>query len=119
MHHAFIKAVAQCSKVLIIGSDCPYITKDIIEDAFDQLNNHDVVVGPTFDGGYYLLGMKQFHLDLFQDIPWSSEKVFSMTLGKIKKLGLAHWIGPKLNDIDYAEDWNEYLASTTNPPLDQ
>ena len=50
---------AGAQKVVIIGSDCPEVTGELLEEAFDQLASNDVVIGPTFDGGYYLLGMSQ------------------------------------------------------------
>ena len=48
-------------KVVLIGSDCPGITTDIINKAYEALDNHDLVIGPAHDGGYYLIGMKSLH----------------------------------------------------------
>ncbi|MBK8053595.1 MAG: TIGR04282 family arsenosugar biosynthesis glycosyltransferase [Saprospiraceae bacterium] len=99
------------SKVLIIGSDCPYITPALIENAFSALDDHDVVIGPTKDGGYYLLGMKKLHQALFYGVNWSSDTVFNTTLEKIKNNGLSYTQTTLLNDIDTYEDWVEFQMS--------
>jgi len=113
MERAFEKAFETSSKAIIIGSDCPYITAPIIEEAFAALDKSDVVIGPTYDGGYYMLGMNTLHADLFRKMTWSTDKVFQTTVDRIKKLGLSHWSAPKLSDIDYAEDWEDYQKSIT------
>ncbi|MFZ1455093.1 MAG: TIGR04282 family arsenosugar biosynthesis glycosyltransferase [Saprospiraceae bacterium] len=96
------------SKVIIIGSDCPYITPALIDNAFSVLDDHDIVIGPTLDGGYYLLGMKKLHQELFYNVNWSSETVFTSTLEKIKNSGLSYGQTELLNDIDTYEDWMEF-----------
>ena len=71
--------------MVLIGSDCPNITPEIINDAFESLTHSDVVLGPTFDGGYYLVGMaKKFH-DIFSDITYSTESVLEETLSLAKR----------------------------------
>jgi rSAM/selenodomain-associated transferase 1 len=99
------------SKVIIIGSDCPYITPALIDNAFSVLDDHDIVIGPTLDGGYYLLGMKKLHQELFYNVNWSSETVFTSTLEKIKNSGLSYGQTELLNDIDTYEDWMEFQIS--------
>lgn len=111
MEQAFLHALEISDKALIIGSDCPYITPEIIEYALSSLAKYDVVVGPTFDGGYYMIGMKKLHTSLFRNMTWSTEEVYDTTIQRINDLGLTHWVAPKLNDIDYAEDWENYLKS--------
>ncbi|MBK9254023.1 MAG: TIGR04282 family arsenosugar biosynthesis glycosyltransferase [Saprospiraceae bacterium] len=96
-------------KVVIIGSDCPDLTEKIINEAFNQLNKFDIVVGPSPDGGYYLIGMKTFFPFLFTDIEWSTSKVLKQTLTKIREQNLTYFLLPELNDIDTMEDWVEYL----------
>ena len=60
------------------------------------------------DGGYYLLGMREFSPSLFQDIEWSTEKVLSSTIEKINALGETYTLLPELSDIDYEEDWEKF-----------
>jgi len=96
------------SKVVIIGSDCPYLTPSILNDAFFYLEKADFVVGPTYDGGYYLLGMKIFAPNIFDDIEWSTENVFDQTINRIKNQGSTFQQLPTLHDIDKEEDWIRY-----------
>lgn len=93
-----------CRKAVIIGSDCPYITTDIIHRAFAGLDEHDLVVGPSEDGGYYLLGMKKYRPDLFRDKPWGSSFVLEQTMSDARKQGLETEQLPVLNDIDTLQD---------------
>jgi uncharacterized protein len=93
-------------KVVIIGSDCPEILPDHIEGAFKFLDKTDVVIGPSFDGGYYLLGMKKWNPNLFLNIDWSTDQVFRQTRRVIEKEGLNFSKLERLNDIDTVEDLN-------------
>lgn len=106
--HAFQTVFERHSRVIIIGSDCASLTTEIVEKAYQQLEKHDFVIGPAFDGGYYLLGMKTFSPPLFQNIDWSTELVFAQTKSRIDTLGKSLYLLPTLSDIDYEEDWNKY-----------
>jgi rSAM/selenodomain-associated transferase 1 len=108
MHQAFITALSDHEKAVIIGSDCPSLTADIIQEAFAQLDQHDFVIGPAEDGGYYLLGMKEVHPQLFFDITWSTSAVFSTTMERIEALGKSCHRLPELSDIDNEEDWKKH-----------
>lgn len=105
---AFATALQKCSKVLIIGSDCPQIKTHHIEEAFKLLDKKELVIGPTLDGGYYLLGMKSVHKQLLEDIPWSSGQEFEVTVRRALKNNLSIDILPSLADVDYREDWEKY-----------
>ncbi len=91
-------------KVCIIGSDCYQLTSEIIEKAFAALIQHDVVIGPSTDGGYYLLGMKKLHVALFQNKSWSTSSVTEETVEVIKKEGLSCFLLPELTDVDEEKD---------------
>lgn len=95
-------------KVVIIGSDCPLLTAEIIEEAFNKLDETDIVIGPAEDGGYYLLGMKKLVPALFRNIQWSSATVFSDTIRILQSLSLTYFLLPELSDIDTEEDWLKY-----------
>lgn len=106
MQHAFREAFAEdYSKIVIIGSDCAEITAEVIGQAYRKLEDYDLVVGPSADGGYYLLGMNYFYPELFDDIAWSTSDVLSATLAKAEKLNLSLALLPKLNDVDNRKDW--------------
>lgn len=96
-------------KIVIIGSDCWEINTEIIEQAFDKLNDHDCVIGPAKDGGYYLLGMKKLHSFLFQNKAWSSAIVLQQTFEEIKNHALSFSLLPLLHDIDTIHDLNQAL----------
>lgn len=85
MLHAFNFAKKQGAKhIITIGTDCPTLTKDDIHTATRKLINHDYVLGPAKDGGYYLLGLKKPDKRIFYGIRWGSEEVLKETLAKIK-----------------------------------
>lgn len=105
MEQAFRQAFTDdYEKVVIIGSDCATLTSQIIERAFRALDDNEVVIGPSQDGGYYLLGMKSFYQDLFAGINWSTPAVYEETISKVQKLNLSFELMPKLNDIDNKQD---------------
>jgi len=107
MQDAFERTQQAGGSMVIIGSDCGALQTEIIEQAFVALQDHDVVLGPTFDGGYYLLGLKAANLDLFSNVDWSTEKVYPQTIQKIKEQNLTYAELTCLHDIDFEED---YLA---------
>lgn len=108
MHLAFKHCFRSADQVVIIGSDCVSLTSEVINKAFADLESKDLVIGPTYDGGYYLLGMNTPTAKLFENIEWSTETVFDQTMGKAKQLGLTHAILPILSDIDHIEDWEKW-----------
>ncbi len=108
MQHAIKTALSTSNKAVIIGSDCAQLKSSIVEAAYDALDQNDVVLGPTYDGGYYLLGVKEMHKELFEDMTWSVESVYEETVKRIKEKGLTYATLDRLSDIDYKEDWDKY-----------
>ena len=108
MFYAFEDALAVHDKAIIIGSDCASLTPEIVAEAFDALDRFNFVIGPATDGGYYLLGMKKLQIELFQQMPWSSDQVLPETLRRINALGKTVYQLPELSDIDYEEDWKKH-----------
>ena len=106
--------------VVIIGSDIPDITADIIRKAFEGLKNHDLVLGPAGDGGYYLIGMQKTAFSranprLFNGINWGTDGVLSQTLAVAKELRLNYVLLDTLDDVDRPEDlavWQRALKPT-------
>jgi rSAM/selenodomain-associated transferase 1 len=107
MKNGFVEAISMNFKrVILIGSDIPDLPLDFIEEAFASLLEKDAVIGPSFDGGYYLIGFKNetFSPRVFERIHWSTESVFEKTLKILEQEGLAvHTLQP-LRDIDTVED---------------
>lgn len=105
MLHAFSTSFATgAEKVVIIGSDCPEMTSDVIGKAFSALDKHDVVIGPAVDGGYYLLGMTAIQPDFFRNKLWSTDSVLAETLADVKKHSLRASVLPVLGDLDDEAD---------------
>ena len=97
-------------KAIIVGSDCPTIDSILIEKAFCQLDQNDLVIGPTYDGGYYLLGMRDLKPEIFENISWSTDTVLTSTLNIINSFPWTYSLLPTLNDIDTFSDWEAYKA---------
>lgn len=104
MLNAF-KQATEYDKKIIIGSDCPGITTELIEEAYLALDYHDVVIGPAQDGGYYLLGMNTLIPELFQNMPWSTDQVLLETIKILQQKRLLYKLLPTLRDVDTLEDW--------------
>ncbi len=90
--------------LLMVGADLPGLNPALLQQAADELRNHDVVLGPALDGGYYLIGLKAPQPRLFRGIDWGSEQVREQTRTAIERLGLKAAILPPLGDIDRPED---------------
>ncbi|GAB4246190.1 MAG: TIGR04282 family arsenosugar biosynthesis glycosyltransferase [Ekhidna sp.] len=107
MSNAFDEAFDSYSKVVIIGSDCYDLSSKHIKLAFEMLEENDVVVGPAKDGGYYLLGMKEYLPQLFKDKEYSTDTVLKELLQEAEELELSVYKLPELNDVDTLEDLKE------------
>jgi len=102
-------------KIILIGSDTPHIQKEYFDETFTKLNSKELVIGPSLDGGYYLIAFKNtsFHPEIFQNITWSSELVLEQTLKKtLEKINInnVHLLN-ELNDIDTQEDLEEFYIN--------
>lgn len=93
--------------ICIIGTDCFQLTPAIIEQAFITLHKTDAVIGPAVDGGYYLLGMRSLHEELFRDKNWSTETVCRDTIQDFEALKLSYMKLPVLRDVDTEDDLPE------------
>ncbi|WP_066221625.1 TIGR04282 family arsenosugar biosynthesis glycosyltransferase [Formosa haliotis] len=107
MQHAFSDLFQNYyKKVIIIGSDILDLTTEMIDEAFNQLEHHDVVIGPAKDGGYYLLGMKTLAPHIFENKAWGTETVLQDTLKDLENKSVS--LLEELNDIDTFEDIKTY-----------
>lgn len=89
-------------QVLVIGADCPGLSAKLLHQAFAALGEHDLVLGPAMDGGYYLIGLRQTRPELFTHIPWGSDQVLAHTVARAQGLTI-HFL-PRLHDIDRPDD---------------
>ena len=105
MHTAFKEGFLKGNeRVLIIGTDCPGLTDKLLETALEDLREHDVVLGPARDGGYYLIGLKRLCPSLFHDIQWGTHDVLAHTLEVVHRNGLSVKLVELMNDVDRPED---------------
>ena len=91
-------------KIGIIGSDCYELSSEILKNAFEMLENKDVVIGPAIDGGYYFLGMNRFLPEIFESKNWSSPTVYKETIKQITDAGNSYYSLPTLSDVDEEAD---------------
>lgn len=89
---------------LALNSDGPSLPIEYIHQAVIRLDGHDLVFGPSEDGGYYLIGLKEMSDSIFTGIDWSTSRVLTQTLEKCDKLGLQVDLLPPWYDIDTAAD---------------
>ncbi|MFQ5429887.1 MAG: TIGR04282 family arsenosugar biosynthesis glycosyltransferase [Phycisphaerae bacterium] len=97
-------------RVIVVGSDCPQMSRTDVSRAFDLLSRDDVVLGPALDGGYYLLGLRRWHPSLFEAIDWSSQQVLNQTRRRAADAGLRVGCLAERRDVD---DFDDIMALAT------
>ena len=106
------RALANAERVLLIGTDCVEMSGGLLREAALALQEHDAVIHCTADGGYALLGLRQYSPCLFSDMPWSTNAVAGITIARIGQLGLSLHVGQMLHDVDEPQDL-KYLSRTS------
>ncbi|MGD8965992.1 MAG: TIGR04282 family arsenosugar biosynthesis glycosyltransferase [Anaerolineae bacterium] len=108
------------TEAVALNSDGPTLPLVYLRQAFAELDNTDVdvVLGPSEDGGYYLIGLKQPHPDLFRGIAWSTDRVTAQTLARAQAMGLQVVQLPAWYDVDTATDLDRLLAELPTLPDD-
>lgn len=96
------------NNIVLIGSDLPNISKEIINHGFNALKHNDVVFGPAVDGGYYLVGMSKLHDCIFENKAWSTSNLLEETLTGLEQKKIKVSLIETLNDIDTFEDLKQY-----------
>ncbi|CAL68547.1 TIGR04282 family arsenosugar biosynthesis glycosyltransferase [Christiangramia forsetii] len=95
-------------KIIVIGSDMYDIDSNDIENAFEELENHEYVIGPAEDGGYYLFGMKSLNSDVFKDKEWGTSSVLKDTLKDLSNEDVK--LLESRNDVDLLDDIKDHPA---------
>ena len=110
MENAFLWAFKKSyEKVILIGSDLFSLKDNILIEAQQALENFDLVIGPSYDGGYYLIGMKKMNNKIFKGIPWSTNEVLCSTEKKIKE--------KKIYYLEIAKDVDDFNDLKAHPSL--
>lgn len=111
MQQAMREAFNQGARdVLLTGTDLPTLPRAHLVEALTLIKTHDVVLGPTTDGGYYLIGLRKMLPDLFQGIAWSTASVCAETKKKIESAGLSLGLLPECRDLDTLDDLKAFIA---------
>jgi rSAM/selenodomain-associated transferase 1 len=113
MENAFVGILEQgFKKAIIIGSDSPDLPYELINEAFSALQNNDAVIGPTFDGGYYLLGFKRetFLPKVFHGMRWSTNTVYNGTLSILREYDYSIQVLSKWRDVDTLDDLRDCMS---------
>jgi rSAM/selenodomain-associated transferase 1 len=99
--------------VLIVGTDVPSLPLEYYKQALGLLAaRHDVVLGPALDGGYYMIGLSKAAPALFHDMPWSTDRVLTVTHQKAAASGLSVGLLPEWRDIDTIDDLRELIEAS-------
>ena len=104
-------------RVVLLGSDSPTLPLDAIHDACSALDSSDVSIGRTADGGYYLLGMRALHAALFDQIEWSTARVYRQTLQRAKRVGLRVHTVAGWYDVDEPADLDRLRLDLVERPM--
>lgn len=124
MANAFAAAFADgARRVALIGSDVPSCGREHVAEALHALDDHDLALGPTHDGGYYLVALDRPRPELFRGIPWSTPSVLPATAERAGALGLTVRMLDPLRDIDTMEDvrsqWPHLRALVAGTSLEE
>lgn len=111
LSHAFRLGHQAGRKVLAIGTDCLELDADLLEGALDRLERDDVVLGPSLDGGYYLVGTAKPRERLFDDVRWSAPCTLEDQVRTCRRNGWSVGYLPARRDIDTWEDWEEHCRT--------
>jgi rSAM/selenodomain-associated transferase 1 len=93
---------------MIIGSDCIELKQSHLHDASNALETHDLVLVPSVDGGFALIGCRRFDPRLFNDITWSTDQVLSQTLANAEELNFSHCLLETVRDVDTLHDLQHF-----------
>jgi uncharacterized protein len=106
-------------QVIIIGTDCPGLTTQVLATAFQQLQTVDLTLGPAMDGGYYLIGLCRPIPELFANIDWGTSQVLQQTMVIVERCQVSHGYLPVLADVDRPEDlwiWQQVIQEKVTLP---
>lgn len=107
MKLAFLRCFSEGARtIVLIGSDIPDLPAVIVDEAFRALDEYGTVIGPSVDGGYYLIGFREDALneDVFAGLPWGEDSVFQETTNILRIAGASVHVLPVWRDIDNGED---------------
>lgn len=108
MFRALSQGIEAYSKAVVIGSDCPSVDPGYVRLAVAALDHADVVLGPSDDGGYVLIGARKLTADALAGIEWGTPMVLEQTLARMKTAGLSVYVLEPRWDVDEPDDWQRF-----------
>ncbi|MGP4844361.1 TIGR04282 family arsenosugar biosynthesis glycosyltransferase [Marinobacter sp. 1Y8] len=115
MRNAIEESLASAREVMIVGSDCPSVDPAHIQSAFGLLANADVVLGPSDDGGFVLIGARRSLPQTLADVEWGTPMALEQTMEKLKAAGYSVVLAEPRWDVDEPDDWARFLEEKTAP----
>ena len=113
MHQVFCSVFdSGYRSAVVVGTDLPTVHAELFRQALKGLADHDVVLGPSVDGGYYLIGLNNPAVELFSDIPWSTDQVLTFTQEKAQGLNLSVQLLTEQRDLDTQTDLQFFIKET-------
>ena len=116
MHQALSSAIATGTSAILIGTDCPELDTAYLARAALALTRHDAVIGPAEDGGYVLVALSH-DVDMFTDVPWSTQHVMAATRARVAALGASCAELDALWDVDTPADVARFIHSSRTQPM--
>lgn len=103
--------LSRYERVILVGSDCPGLDPDYLRAAATALENRDLVLGPSDDGGYVLIGCRRVHPGVFAGVAWGGDQVLEQTLQRLQSLNLSVGLLPERYDVDTPSDLRRWRNS--------
>ncbi|MDF0752342.1 TIGR04282 family arsenosugar biosynthesis glycosyltransferase [Marinobacter sp. 71-i] len=113
MQQALQSGLREFGKAMIVGSDCPSVDADYVRLAVSALDDVDVVLGPSEDGGYVLIGARRVIPDMLADVAWGTEKALEQTCARLTQAGVSFTLLPQKWDVDEPEDWRRFTGQSS------
>jgi len=110
MEAALSEALASYSRAIIVGSDCPSVDAGYIHQAVQALEDADVVLGPSDDGGYVLIGARTYVTGMLESIHWGTDQALAETVARLDACGLTCVQLPARWDVDEPGDWRRFVS---------
>lgn len=120
MKNAFMSCFAEgMTAAVLLGSDLPDLPGAVLKEAFSALEDSDGVLGPSVDGGYYLVGFRRegFCPEIFDNIPWSTEQVFPETVSRFYEARRTVALLPPGRDLDTPDDLRDFRRRNLDTPF--
>lgn len=111
MHRALSQSLRKYDRALVVGSDCPSVDPDYARNAVARLKDYDVVLGPSDDGGYVLIGASRVAEGMLDDIAWGTPDVLAQTCERLHASGLSYCLLEPRWDVDEPGDWARFLRT--------